>query len=238
MKKLLSVLCSFVFTALPITSYSNPARPDSDTDRLENCAEVMHEILDVPDDIPQNLLDKAKCVIVLPSVIKGAVFVGGSYGRGAMVCRSAPEFKGPWGAPAMMRWEGGSFGLQLGGQATDFVLLIMNDRGAKAILHDKVKLGADASIAAGPVGRDAEADTDVTMRAEILSYSRSRGLFGGLSLEGSSLRPDNDADQIVYGKAVSAEDIVLTDKVPTTPAGQKLVDVLEKHSPKLDSASK
>ncbi|HYB61993.1 MAG TPA: lipid-binding SYLF domain-containing protein [Methylomirabilota bacterium] len=236
MKKLFSLLCSFALISLPLVTFARPFPPDSDNDRLDNCADVMQEILDVPDNIPQNLLNKAECVAVFPSVIKGAVIVGGTYGRGAMLCRSGEHFHGPWGAPAMMRLEGGSFGAQIGGQATDLVLLIMNDRGAKAILHSKVKLGGDASAAAGPVGREAEADTDVTMRAEILSYSRARGLFAGIALEGSTIRPDNDADQIVYGKAISAEDIVLRGQVSVTPAGQRLVSLLEKHSPKNDSA--
>ncbi|MGO9642372.1 MAG: lipid-binding SYLF domain-containing protein [Candidatus Acidiferrales bacterium] len=236
MKKLFSLLCSFVMTTLPLASYACPFPPDGDNGRLENCADVMQEILDVPDNIPENLLNKAECVAVFPSVIKGAVIVGGTYGRGAMLCRSGEHFNGPWGAPSMMRLEGGSFGAQIGGQATDLVLLIMNDRGAKAILHNKVKLGADASAAAGPVGRDTEADTDPSMRAEILSYSRARGLFAGLALEGSTVRPDDDANQIVYGKAVTAEEIVLEGKVSVTPSGQRLVSLLEKHSPKNASA--
>jgi SH3 domain-containing YSC84-like protein 1 len=235
MKKLFSLFCSFVLIALPLITYARPFPPDSDNDRLDNCADVMQEILDVPDNIPQDLLNKAECVAVFPSVIKGAVLVGGTYGRGAMLCRTGDHFHGPWGAPSMMRLEGGSFGAQLGGQATDLVLLIMNDRGAKAILHNKVKLGGDASAAAGPVGRDAEADTDPSMRAEILSYSRARGLFAGIALEGSTVRPDNDANQIVYGKEITAEDIVLHGLVSPTTAGQRLVSLLEKHSPKNES---
>ena len=158
------------------------------------------EILDIPDDIPQDLLDKARCVIVFPSVVKAAFIVGGSYGRGVMTCRTHKDYTGPWGAPTMMALEGGSVGLQIGGQATDFVILVMNNRGADSVLHSKVKLGGDASIAAGPKGRDASAETDVTMRAEMLSYSRARGVFAGISLEGSTVRPDNDANKRVYGK--------------------------------------
>ncbi len=236
MKKLFSLFCSFVLIALPLVTYARPFPPDGDNDRLENCADVMQEILDVPDDIPQNLLDKAECVAVFPSVLKGAVFVGGTYGRGAMLCRTGSHFDGPWGVPAMMRIEGGSFGAQLGGQATDLVLLVMNDRGAKAILHNKVKLGGDASAAAGPVGRDAEADTDPSMRAEILSYSRARGLFAGIAIEGSTLRPDDDADQIVYGKPLTAEEIVLRGEASVTTSGQRLVALLQKHSPKNESS--
>ena len=178
---------------------------DKETDRLENAGTVMEEILNVPDDIPQDLLDKAECVIVFPSVLKFAFIVGGSYGRGAMVCRSGEHFTGPWGAPSMVALEGGSFGFQLGGQATDFVLLVMNPRGATAILNSKVKLGADMAAAAGPKGRDASAKTDATLRAEFLSYSRSRGLFAGISLEGSTLRPDNDANEKLYGKKIDRD---------------------------------
>jgi lipid-binding SYLF domain-containing protein len=192
----------------------------------------MKEIIDIPDDIPQNLLDKADCVIVIPSVLKAAFIVGGSYGRGAMTCRSGEDFQGPWGAPTMMALEGGSFGFQLGGQATDFVLLVMNSRGASSILNSKVKLGADASAAAGPKGRDAEADTDVTLRAEVLTYSRARGLFAGISLEGSTLRPDNDGNKKIYGKELEAKDIALHNAVPVPPSAKLLIDTLTTHSPK------
>ena len=174
---------------------------NKEQDRLENCGVVMQEILDVPDNIPQELLEKAECVIVIPSMTKVALGVGGSYGRGAMVCRSGKTFKGPWGAPAMYSLEGGSFGLQLGGESTDVVLLVMNDRGVDALLNSKVKLGGNASAAAGPKGRNVEASTDASLRAEILSYSRSRGLFAGVSLEGTSLRPDDDASEQVSGQA-------------------------------------
>ena len=181
---------------------------------------VLKEILDVPDDIPQNLLDKAECVIVYPSVLKAAFGMGASYGRGVMTCRSGENFKGPWGAPSMMALEGASIGFQIGAQATDFVLLVMNDRGASSILSSKVKLGADASAAAGPKGRDAEADTDVTMRAEVLSYSRARGLFAGISLEGSTVRPDNDGNETVYGTKIAARDVVLKGAVTAAGRGQ------------------
>ena len=201
--------------------------------RVENAGKVMEEILNVPDDIPQSLLDKATCVIVLPSVLKFAFVVGGNYGRGVMTCRSGEDFKGPWGAPSMMALEGGSIGFQLGGQATDFVLLVMNDRGANGILTGKVKLGADASAAAGPKGRDAAAATDVTMRAEILSYSRARGLFAGISLEGSTLRPDNSANEVLYGKEIPAKDIVLKKAVAPPPSAKLLLSTLDKKSPKL-----
>jgi lipid-binding SYLF domain-containing protein len=208
------------------------ARADNkDEDRLQNAGEVMKEIVDIPDDIPKSLLDKADCVIVIPSVLKAAFILGGSYGRGAMTCRSGDDFQGPWGAPTMMALEGGSFGFQLGAQATDFVLLVMNARGASSILNSKVKLGADASAAAGPKGRDAEADTDVTFRAEVLTYSRSRGLFAGISLEGSTLRPDNDGNEKVYGKKLDAKNIALHNAVPVPPSAKLLIDTLTQHSP-------
>jgi len=205
---------------------------DKDEDRLHNAGQVLREILNIPDDIPQSLIDKADCVIVIPSVLKFAIGLGGSYGRGAMTCRSGDGFQGPWGAPTMIALEGGSFGLQLGGQATYFVLLVMNESGANGILTSKVKLGADASAAAGPKGRDAAAATDATMRAEVLTYSRSRGLFAGISLEGSTLRPDNDANERVYGKKVSAKDIVLHGAVPVPSAARSLTATLNQHSPK------
>jgi SH3 domain-containing YSC84-like protein 1 len=200
--------------------------------RVANTGRVMSEILKVPDNIPADLLQKAECVIVLPSVLKFAVGIGGSYGRGVMVCRSGANFNGPWGAPSMIALEGGSFGLQLGGQATDFVLLVMNSRGAQSILSSKVKLGADASAAVGPKGRDAAAATDATMRAEILSYSRSRGLFAGVSLEGSTLRPDNDANKKLYKKELHARDIVLHHAVRPPASAKELLSVLNRKSPR------
>jgi lipid-binding SYLF domain-containing protein len=230
MRKLISMLMVFALTTLPALAAQD--KDAKETDRLDNAGTVLEEILNVPDNIPQELLDKAECVVIFPSVIKFAIGLGGSYGRGAMICRSGEHFTGPWGAPSMAALEGGSLGFQLGGQATDFVLLIMNPRGAKAILSSKVKLGADMAAAAGPKGRDASANTDVTLRAEILSYSRSRGLFAGISLEGSTLRPDNNANEKVYGKKVTAEEIVRKGAVPVPPAAQKMVALLDKKSPK------
>jgi lipid-binding SYLF domain-containing protein len=192
----------------------------------------MVEILNVPDDIPAELLEKAECVIVLPSVMKAAFIVGGSYGRGVMSCRSGPDFNGPWSAPAMMALEGASVGFQIGGQATDFVLLVMNKRGADSILTSKVKLGGDIAAAAGPKGRNAAASTDVTMRAEVLSYSRSRGLFAGVSLEGSTLRPDEDGNARVYGKGVSAKDIVINSSIHAPASARLLVSTLNKKAPR------
>jgi lipid-binding SYLF domain-containing protein len=200
-------------------------------DRVANAGKVMQEILNIPDNIPQDVIDKADCVVVLPSVLKFAIGVGGSYGRGVMTCRRGKDFKGRWGAPTMMALEGGSFGLQLGGQATDFVLLLMTSRSAENILVSKVKLGGDASAAAGPVGRTASAETDASMRAEILSYSRARGLFAGISLTGSTMRADNDANKSLYGKEVSASDIVFKGAVTAPPSAQLLLSTLDKKSP-------
>ena len=228
LRRMISLLMASSLIALPLTAEDNKR----ESHRLENCGTVVKEILNIPDDLPQDLLDKAECVIIFPSVLKGAFVFGGSYGRGAMTCRTGEHFTGPWGAPTMMALEGGSFGLQLGGQATDFVLLVMNPRGARAILHSKVKLGADASAAAGPKGRTAEGATDITLRAEVLSYSRNRGLFAGLSLEGSTTRPDNSANEKLYGKKIDAEDIVRKGAVAVPASGQELIALLNKKSPK------
>jgi len=200
-------------------------------ERVDNAGKVMQEILKAPDSIPQSVLDKADCVVVLPSVVKLAVGIGGSYGRGVMTCRGGKDFQGKWGAPTMMALEGGSAGLQLGGQATDFVLLLMNSRSATGILSSKFKLGADASAAAGPVGRTASAETDVTLRADILSYSRARGAFAGVSLEGSTLRPDNDANKNLYGKKIEAKEIVLDGAVKPPASASTLLETLDKASP-------
>jgi lipid-binding SYLF domain-containing protein len=211
------------------------AADNKEQKRLENSGVVMQEIMNTPENIPQEVLEKAECVIVFPSVLKAAFVVGASYGRGAMVCRTGEHFRGPWGAPAMFALEGGSVGFQIGGQATDLVLLIMNERGASSILASKVKLGGDASIAAGPVGRDAAANTDAYMRAEVLSYSRTRGLFAGISLEGSTLRPDDDATADVYGRKLTAKEIVLNGKFRVPASGRHLVRVLQTGSPHNES---
>jgi len=228
-KRMISSLMALALVALPLLAARDNRK---ETDRLENCGTVIKEVMDIPDNIPQDLIDKAECIIVYPSVLKAAFIVGGSYGRGAMVCRSGEHFTGPWSAPTMMALEGGSVGFQLGGQATDFVLLVMNPRGARSILSSKVKLGADASAAAGPKGRTANASTDATLRAEVLSYSRNRGLFAGLSLEGSTVRPDNDANERIYGKKVEAESIVFKGAVAVPPAAQKMIAYLNQKSPK------
>jgi SH3 domain-containing YSC84-like protein 1 len=226
MKNIFSLLVVIALLGLPVSAQ------EKENDRVKNAGKVMAEILSVPDDIPADLLNKAECVIVLPSVMKFAVGIGGSYGRGVMTCRSGKDFSGPWSAPAMMALEGGSIGLQLGGQATDFVLLVMNQRGAESILNSKVKLGADASAAAGPKGRDAAAATDVTLRAEVLTYSRSRGLFAGVSLEGSTLRPDNDGNKRLYGKEAAAKDIVINNAIRAPASAGLLLSTLNKKSPK------
>src|SRR5271169_4575277 len=221
-----------LFAAVLIIAISSPAfAQKKERDRVANAGRVMKEILAIPDDIPQSVIDKADCVVVLPSVLKFAIGIGGSYGRGVMTCRGGKTFHGHWGAPTMMALEGGSFGLQLGGQATDFVLLLMNSRAASSILTSKVKLGGDASAAAGPVGRTASAETDVAMRAEILSYSRARGLFAGISLAGSTLRPDNGANKNLYGKEVSASAIVFNHAVPVPDSAKLLLTTLQKASP-------
>lgn len=227
-KRYLACLMAVVACVMPLAA----ADDIKETKRLQNCGMVLKEILDIPDDIPQDLMLKAECIIVYPSVLKAAFVLGGSYGRGAMTCRTGENFNGPWSAPSMMALEAGGIGFQIGGQATDFVLLVMNDRGAHAILSSKVKLGADAAVAAGPKGRNAQAATDVTLRAEVLTYSRSRGLFAGISLEGSTVRPDNDANQRVYGKKIAAEDIIFKGAVPVPPAARRMVSYLNRRARK------
>jgi len=230
MKRWIAVV-AVMFLAAPFF----PVRADDEgrveRERIENAGRVMQEILDVPDDIPRGLLDKARCVIVVPSVLKAAFVVGAAYGRGAMVCRTGQHYEGPWGAPSMVALEGGSFGFQIGGEATDFVFLIMDNRGADSLLRSKVKLGGDASVAAGPVGRTASADTDAYMRAEILTYSRARGVFVGISLEGSTLRPDSSANRNLYGRRISAREIVRESKVAAPPAADHLIHRLQTASP-------
>lgn len=228
LKRMFYPLLALAVIGLPLAAQEDK----KEAERLENCGTVLKEILDIPEDIPQGLLDRGECVIIYPSVMKAAFVVGGSYGRGAMTCRTGEEHSGPWSAPTMMALEGASVGLQIGGQATDFVLLVMNARGARSILSSKVKLGANLSVAAGPKGRTAGAATDVTLRAEVLSYSRARGLFAGISLEGSTVRPDNDANERVYGKKLEAESIVFKGAVAVPPSAQKMISYLNQKSPK------
>ena len=230
MKRLVVLLTSvLLLAATPLLAAKNN---EKEQERVKDAGEVLKEIINIPDDIPKDLFDRAECVIVLPSVKKLAIGIGGSYGRGVMSCRTGEHYTGPWSAPAMYALEGGNIGFQLGGQATDFVLLVMNPHGARSLLRTKVKLGADAAAAAGPKGRDAAAATDVAMRAEILSYSRSRGLFAGVSLEGSTLRQDNGANEKLYGRKITAREIVREHRVGVPACGQQLVSLLGHHSPK------
>ena len=233
MRKMMSCLSSTVLVAVTLLAQVASASDHTkDDERLRNSGTVLKEILDVADNIPHDLLDKADCVVVFPSVLKAAFIVGGSYGRGAMACRKGDHFRGPWGAPTMMALEGGSFGLQIGGQATDFVLLVMDESGARGILASKVKLGGEASVAAGPVGRNASAETDATLRSEILSYSRARGLFAGVSLEGSTIRPDNGDNRRIYGRKIPARDIVLSGTVAVPPAARQMISTLDSKTPR------
>lgn len=228
-----SLLALAPFSAAKSPSYAKADTAKAENARLQNSGKVMQEILNIPEDIPQDLMNKARCVVVMPSVMKAAFLVGASYGRGTMVCRTGKNFTGPWGAPAMYALEGGSFGLQAGGQATDFVFLVINDRGAGSLLHSKVKLGADAALAAGPKGRSAAANTDAFMRAEILSYSRARGVFAGVSLDGSTLRPDERANHKLYGNSASAAKIITRSQHKAPSSARVLIAALEKSSPQL-----
>ena len=232
MKNLIACLLGVILILEPIgPGLARAANKDKDEDRLKGCGAVLKEILDIPDNIPQGLLDRADCLVVYPSVLNAAFVVGGSYGRGAMTCRKGDNFAGSWGPPTMMALEGGSLGFQIGGQATDFVFLVMNESGARGILSGKVKLGGDASVAAGAVGRGTSAETDVTLRSEIFSYSRARGLFAGISLEGSTIRPDNKANEQIYGKKLEAREIVLSDQVSVPVAAQQLLSTLGAKAP-------
>jgi SH3 domain-containing YSC84-like protein 1 len=228
-----SLLALAPFSAAKSPSYAKAETAKAEKARLQNSGKVMQEILNVPEDIPKDVINKARCVVVVPSVLKAAFIVGASYGRGTMVCRTGKHFTGPWGAPAMYALEGGSFGLQAGGQATDYVFLVINDRGAGSLLHSKVKLGADASLAAGPKGRSAAAGTDAFMRAEILSYSRARGVFAGVSLDGGTLRPDERANHKLYGNSLNASKIVTESHTKAPASANVLIAALQKSSPQL-----
>jgi SH3 domain-containing YSC84-like protein 1 len=235
MNRIGTVLCAMLLvTSLVMAGPRTKDDKDKDdTNRIENSGKVLGEILDAPESVPEDLLNKARCVVVMPSVLKAAFIAGGSYGRGVMVCRTGKNFRGPWGAPAMMALEGGSFGFQIGAEATDFLILIMNQRGADSLLHSKVKLGGDASVAAGPVGRTASAESDATMRAEMLSYSRARGVFAGVSLEGSTLRPDEGANHRLYGNEVTAQQIIQEPRHDAPEQAHLLESRLTKASPRL-----
>ncbi len=223
------IVCLMAVLISTVTAFAE--NDEREADRVKDAGTVLKEILNIPDDIPQDLLDKAECLIILPSVKKGALGIGGSFGRGVMVCRSGEHYKGKWGAPALYALEGISIGFQIGGQATDFVLLVMNPKGAQSLLYSKVKLGADASAAAGPKGRTAEGATDIVMNAEILSYSRNKGLFAGVSLEGSTLRSDGSANEKLYGRKLSAKEIIREGKVGIPASARELVSLLDRKSP-------
>ncbi|HZV59390.1 MAG TPA: lipid-binding SYLF domain-containing protein [Candidatus Eremiobacteraceae bacterium] len=234
MKRLSTLFAAcFLLANLAFAKSPDEGSAKDENNRLRTAGKVLQEILDISDNIPQDLLDKARCVVVLPSVVKAAFIVGGSYGRGVMVCHTGKDFTGPWGAPAMYALEGGSVGFQIGGQATDFVILVINRSGVDSLLHSKVKLGADASIAAGPIGRTASAETDAYLRAEMLSYSRSRGVFAGVSLEGTTLRPDDDANRRLYGRDSSAAVIIAEGKTTAPESARLLLETLQKTSPRL-----
>ena len=226
MKKIIAISMGLLL-ALPALAQ------DKEQQRIKDSADVLKAVTGMPDKgVPQDLLDKAECVVVFPSVKKAAFVVGASYGRGVITCRSGENFNGRWSAPAMFALEGASFGLQIGGEATDFVLLVMNEQGAKSVMSSKVKLGGDASVAAGPVGRTTTAETDVVMKAEILSWSRARGVFGGISLAGSTMRSDDEANKLLYGQSLSAKEIVIEGKVKPPTAAEPLLGLLEKISPR------
>jgi SH3 domain-containing YSC84-like protein 1 len=225
------VIVCLVLLLMSFSPSGFAADSEHEQERVKEAGEVLKEIINIPDDIPQDLLDKAECIVVLPSVKKGAFGIGGSYGRGVMVCRGGQHYTGKWGAPALYALEGVSIGFQLGGQATDFVLLVMNPKGATSLLSSKVKLGADASAAAGPKGRTAEGATDIVMNAEILSYSRNKGLFAGVSLEGSTLRSDGSANEKLYGRKLTAKEIIRGGKVGVPACASQLVSLLDKKSP-------
>ena len=228
LKKSLAYFLCLVLAALPLAA----GEKEKINGRLEDCGTVMKEILGMPDSIPKDLLDKSVCVMVIPGVKKGAFIFGASYGRGAITCRTGEEFNGPWSAPSMFRLFGGNVGFQIGGQATDYVLLVMNDGGVKAILKGKVKLGADASVALGPLGRTADAQTNGMMEAQVLAYSRARGVFAGVSIEGANLEEDRDANQALYGEEYSAMSIVRRGKVQAPASAQLWLSILGRTSPK------
>jgi len=228
LKKALATLMSVWLAALPLAASERSKMEE----RLEDCGTVMKEILAMPDTISGDILNKSVCVMVIPAVKKGAFIFGASYGRGSITCRGGDDFSGAWSAPSMFRLIGGNVGFQIGGQETDYVLLVMNDGGVKAILKGKVKLGADASVALGPVGRTADAQTNGMMQAEVLAYSRARGVFAGISLEGANLEEDLDANKALYGHEYTAMDIVRRGKAKPTEGSQLLLSLLTKATPK------
>jgi SH3 domain-containing YSC84-like protein 1 len=226
---LLAAMCSLT----PLVA----ADDKTEQDRVKEAGEVLKELMTGPNGIPLSVLNKSECVVVLPSVKKGGFIVAGSYGRGIMSCRSEPDFSGNWSAPIMMQSTGGSFGLQAGGQAIDYVVLVMNDKGARGLMNGKVKMGADASVAAGPVGRDAEAATSGAMSAELLSYSRTQGAFAGVSLSGTTFGPDSGANEKLYGKKMSGGEIY-KGGVTAPASAQVFLATLAEKSPKNVSRGK
>jgi lipid-binding SYLF domain-containing protein len=208
-------------TALPHTARAQQV----ETDRLAEAARVLDEVLSAPDKgVPQSIIDKAQAIVVIPSTVKGALLIGAQRGKGVMSVKA----NGGWSAPAFVTLTGGSIGLQIGGQATDIVLVVVNDRGIDSLSQNTFKIGGDASVAAGPVGREATASTDYKLEAQILSYSRSRGLFAGVSLAGSTIRGDRDANEKVYGVGYNTRQIVVDRKVEATKAADPWLDVLKK----------
>jgi SH3 domain-containing YSC84-like protein 1 len=223
---LIGILLCFM---IPVTATAQSG--DKEQERLKGSGNVMKELLDVSSGVPISVINKSECIIVFPSVKKAVFLVAGSYGRGVMTCRGGENFDGPWSTPAMMQSSGGGFALQAGGGATDFVILVMDDKGAHAIMKGKAKLGAAATVAAGPVDRGAESSTNATMDAEMLCYSRAQGVFTGVSLSGTSLGPDNEADLSLYGKKVSVVQIIAGSTVQTPDSAKELLAVLTEKSP-------
>lgn len=224
MRLMMNIVLCAVFSCTALASEQS-----KEASRLESATFVVNEVMQTPEKgIPQDLLDNAICVGIIPSELRFAFGFGGNYGRGALVCRKGGN--GPWGAPSMFTLYGGSFGLQIGGKATDILFIVMNTGGVRKLLQTGVKLGGDVSVAAGPVGRTAEGATDVQLHAEILSYSRSRGLFAGVSLAGSVMKPDHEANQRLYSKVYEPK-AILIDGVAAPPADAKQLDaVLTKYS--------
>jgi len=232
------VLLTIVVLCLISRSTAIAADNEKEQERVKESGNVMTELLNSESGVPISVLNKAECVIVIPSLKKGGFIIAGEYGRGVMTCRGGENFNGPWSAPAMMQSTGGSVGLQAGGQSTDVVILVMNDKGARALMKGKAKLGADASVAAGPVGREAEASTNAAMSAEMLSYSRTQGVFAGVSLSGTTLGPDDGANEKLYGKKVTAKEIISGGAGPAPASAKELLAVLTAKSPKSESKGK
>jgi lipid-binding SYLF domain-containing protein len=228
----IAVLCLMV----PILAIADDNKKEQE--RVKESGDALKELLNASSSVPDSVLNKAECVIVIPSLKKAGFIIGGEYGRGVMTCRGGANFNGRWSAPAMMQSTGGSFGLQAGGQSSDFVILVMNDKGARAVMNGKAKLGADASVAAGPIGREAEASTNAAMSAEMLSYSKAQGVFGGVSLSGTTLGPDDGANENLYGKKVTAKEIISGSAGPAPESAHELLAVLTQKSPKNISAGK